>query len=239
MEMMTVVVRDHEGMAHAMPLLLAINRQSEDLDVEFILVTDTQDRANLGLKGNKKIKKILLPEGTLESPLSLNMALEAANGEIVAFIDGGVRPLTKLWPQSILECFEEPLVAGACSYVIPDSSSSISARVQRQVSYIGGMLMGRKRFDQLPVPGFTPENMAIKLAYWRMQKFDETISLASSVDCWAEGCFAKGLDIMGNWAFAVGYDDGEELLEDLSMTVQAPRKVAAMKGIAPRPRRSP
>ncbi len=178
----SIVIRSFNEEKHLGRLLDGILQQSVQ-DYEIILVDSGSSDGTINLARRYPVQVVHIQPEDFSFGRSLNMGIEAAQGEYIVIASAHVYPVYPDWLERLLAPFTDPKIALSYGKQRGDASTKFSE----------GQIFSRWFPDQTtlnqPHPFCNNANAAIRRSVWQQQPYDESLSGLEDL-AWAH--WAKG-----------------------------------------------
>ena len=136
MTRVSVVVPTRNAGAEFPEVLGAILAQEIRGTLEVVAIDSGSTDGTLELLRDRPVRLIEIPPGEFNHGATRNLGVREARGELVGLVVQDARPLDRRWLQRLVDCFEDPVVAGAysCQIPRPDANPFIRDRLRRWVA---------------------------------------------------------------------------------------------------------
>ncbi len=110
-----------------------MSRQDIDRPLEILVIDSGSTDGTVEFLRNQPVRLIEIPRSEFNHGLTRNRAIQEATGEFVVMTVQDARPRDCNWIRKLLECFEDPEVAGAYSRQLPWPDANPLARERLRV----------------------------------------------------------------------------------------------------------
>ena len=114
-------------------ILRAILGQQIDRPMEVLVIDSGSTDGTVELLRRQPVRLIEIPQSEFNHGLTRARAVGEATGDLVAFVTQDARPSDPHWLQRLVDCFDDPVVAGAysCQLPRPDANPFIKHRLSQ------------------------------------------------------------------------------------------------------------
>jgi len=120
-------------------ILRVMREQTLDRPVEILVIDSGSTDGTAEFLRREPVRLIEIPNSEFNHGLTRNLGVREARGEIVVLATQDARPADRSWMQRLVDCFADPLVAGAYSRQLPrpDANPFIRDRLNGWVATAG------------------------------------------------------------------------------------------------------
>ncbi len=115
----TLLIPTYNGGPELPEILQLMLDQELDRRFETLVIDSGSTDGSLELVRSKADRLIEIPSSEFNHGLTRNLGIEQAKGEIVILASQDARPTDHRWMQRLVDCFQQPQVAGAYSRQLP------------------------------------------------------------------------------------------------------------------------
>ena len=110
--------------------------QKLDRPFEMIAIDSGSSDGTVELLERKPVKLVRIPNREFDHGLTRNRGIEMAEGDVVVLATQDARPANDEWMQRLVDCFDDPEVAGAFGKQLPrdDASPMVRFRLENWVA---------------------------------------------------------------------------------------------------------
>jgi len=129
----SLVVPTRNAGAELREILPAMLDQDLPVPLEVLVIDSGSTDGTVELVRRSPARLLEIPPDEFDHGLTRALGVREAGGEVVCFATQDARPFDRLWLRSLVECFDDPVVAGAysCQLPRPDANPLIRERLKR------------------------------------------------------------------------------------------------------------
>lgn len=175
-----------------------------------------------------QVKLVEMPPSEFTFGRSLNLGFTATQADVVICLSAHAFPCDREWVATLLQCFENPRVAGAYGRQVaqPDAYPTVARECSEFYTLERRIQNNPDNFDDRY---FSNANSAIRRCCWEQYPFDETLPYSEDQD-WAFQMLTLGYELIYEPGAAVYHSHNESLQQVFR---RACREATAMRILHP------